>query len=141
VLQFVERLPTTIRDVILARFCMAFGRLQPAANQDLSATFRSILLMPGCEGRAYACARVVAVLELVLHEDSVCIQAALARELAETTGFRRFSSIDLGAPLPQKHWQHAREEFLALRRTSLSVDSLSRLLARSRSEPARFRAT
>ena len=128
-LRFVERLPTTIRDVILARFCVAFGRLQPTAHQDLPATFRSILMTPAGEGRIYSCAQAVAVLELVLHEGSACSQEALARALAETAGFQRFQDIDLHAPLAQRHWQNAREELLALRGTTLSVESLSRLLA------------
>ncbi|MBN1239680.1 MAG: hypothetical protein JXB36_14345 [Gammaproteobacteria bacterium] len=128
-LRFVERLPTTIRDVILARFCMAFGRLQPTDNQDLSATFRSILMTPAGEARAYACAQAVAVLELVLHEGSACSQEALARELAGTAGSRRFEGIVLDAPLAQRHWHNAREELLALRATSLGIDALCRLLA------------
>src|SRR5690606_40691056 len=40
---FIERLPTTIRDVILARCCKAFGRLQLTQYQDLFATFRAIV--------------------------------------------------------------------------------------------------
>ncbi|HEX7079851.1 MAG TPA: hypothetical protein VF329_02420 [Gammaproteobacteria bacterium] len=127
-LRFVERLPTTIRDIVLARCCTAFGRLQAVPNQDLFATFRAILTAPERENRAYVSAKMAAVLELALHEDSADAHAELARDLYEMTRSPRFENLDLDGPLPQKHWRAAREEFRVLRREFLTVEALHRMV-------------
>lgn len=126
-LHFIERLPTTIREVVLARCCQAFGRLQLRAHQDLFATFRAIVLVPDLELRAYACAKMAAVLELALHDEFAESHSTLAQEL-DTAAGRQVGSLDLQTPLAQKHWRVAREEFAALRRDGLAVDALSRML-------------
>src|SRR5690554_2298173 len=65
-LDFAEQPPTTVKDVILARCCLAFDRLQPHVQQDLFATFRAIVVSGEPEQTAYACAQMAAVLELIL---------------------------------------------------------------------------
>jgi len=127
-LNFIERLPTTIRDVILARCCKAFGRLQLTQYQDLFATFRAIVTPNNPEARAYACAMMTAVLELALHDELAVTHTALAAEL-ETAPGRQPGSYDLLTPIAQKHWQAAREEFFALRKEVLDTASLHLLLA------------
>jgi hypothetical protein len=125
-MRFVERLPTTIRDVILARCCMAFGRLQ-RPNQDLVGTFRSILTAPSGEARAYMCAKMVAVVELALHAD-VDSRDPHDDESADAATPHPFWNAALKAPLIQKHWRAARNEFLSLRKDMLSVDSFQAML-------------
>lgn len=125
-LYFIERLPTTIREIILARCCEAFDRLQLGKTQDLFATFRSIVSAPDLETRAYTCAKMVAVLELALHDETAATHTELAERL-EKAG-RHTGTVDLQTPLAQKHWQVAREEFFALRRDLLAVDALHQML-------------
>jgi hypothetical protein len=126
-LHFIERLPTTIREVVLARCCQAFGRLQLTQHQDLFATFRAIVMAAEPEARAYACARMIAVLELTLHDEFAETHSELAREL-EKAPCRPAGSFDLRTPLAQKHWQGAREEFFNLRKDALGTESLYRML-------------
>ena len=125
-LHFIERLPTTIREVVLARCCQAFHRLQLGQRQDLFATFRAIVLAQDLETRAYTCAQMIAVLELALHDELAAMHSELAERL-EQTG-RQPGSLDLQTPLAQKHWRVAREEFFALRRDVLAVDAVHRML-------------
>lgn len=127
-LNFIERLPTTIREVVLARCCKAFDRLQLSQNQDLFATFRSIVIArEDQEARAYACAKMIAALELALHDESAGTHTALASEL-ERSQCRQSGSYDLQTPLAQKHWRVAREEFFALRKDGLDAASLHSML-------------
>jgi hypothetical protein len=138
-LHFVDRLPTTIRDVILARCCMAFGRLDRRASQDLFATFRAILTGPGGAERVYMCAKMTAVVELALYEIEGGDHAA-AREALPEIASERFSDLDLTAPLVRKHWRAAREEFMALRSRLLDTGSLHAMLVHAsgrRDEAAR----
>lgn len=130
-LKFIEGLPPTVRDVILARCCMAFGRLDASPNQNLFGTFRSIL-MPEGQSQAYVCAKMAAVVELALYECDSGSGAALANELLERTGSHRFVSIDLQAWVAEKHWRAARDAFLELRREALHSESLSRMLVQAR---------
>lgn len=127
-LSFIERLPTTIREVVLARCCKAFGRLQLNQNQDLFATFRAIVMASDPEARAYACAMMSAVLELALHDEFAETHAALASQLETALGGHA-GSFDLQTPLAQKHWRVAREEFFALRKEALDTASLHLMLA------------
>src|SRR5690606_26519171 len=78
------------------------------------------------EQRAYTCAKMIAVLELALHDELAETHADLAERL-EQAG-RQTGSMDLRTPLAQKHWRVAREEFFALRREMLCVDSLHEML-------------
>lgn len=139
-LHFIERLPTTIRDIVLARCCKAFGRLQLIPNQDLFATFRAILREAEDEARAYSCAKMIAVVELALQDDGWRCEAAFDRDLCEATGARRFSTIDLQAPLAQKLWQAAQNEFTALRGGPLSIGSLQNMLGNESEERPHVRA-
>jgi hypothetical protein len=125
-LHFIERLPTTIREVVLARCCQAFNRLQLEQRQDLFATFRAIVVAHDPEMRAYTCAQMIAVLELVLQHEHAAAHSELAERL-ERAG-RPAGSLDLRTPLAQKHWQAAREEFFALRRDALAVDAVHRMI-------------
>lgn len=127
-LNFIERLPTTIREVVLARCCKAFGRLQLTQNQNLFATFKAIVRAQDPETRAYTCAKMIAVLELALHDECAGTHAALAAELEQASG-RVAGSYDLQTPLAQKHWRVAREEFFALRKDMLETASLHLMLA------------
>lgn len=127
-LNFMERLPTTIREVVLARCCKAFGRLQLTQNQDLFATFRAIVTASDPEARAYACAMMSAVVELALHDEFAETHAGLAAQLESAPGGHP-GSYDLQTPLAQKHWQVAREEFFALRKEVLDAASLHAMLA------------
>ena len=128
-LHFIERLPTTIREIILARCCQAFNRLQLDQVQDLFATFRAIVSPPELEAQAYALAKMIAVLELALHDEMAGTHSELAERL-EKAG-RLGGSLDLQTPLAQKHWQVAREEFFALRRDVLAVDALHQMLVQA----------
>lgn len=119
-LQFVERLPLTIREVILAHCCMAFGRLQ-TESQDVQATFSAILRRAEGVAPAYSCAKMAAVIELALEMEE------FDHDVCESTGSHRFD-IDMQAPLTRKHWQAARTEFQALRGGALSVRSLHTML-------------
>lgn len=127
-LHFIERLPTTVREIVLARCCKAFGRLQLVPKQDLFATFCAILRERNDEARVYTCAKMIAAVELALEDEGCRSEAAFDRELYDATGARRFSNIDLRAPLTQKLWQAARTEFLKLRSGPLSVRSLHEML-------------
>jgi hypothetical protein len=125
-LEFVEALPATVKDVILARCCMAFGRLQPVPRQNLSATFRAIVQAGGPPQAAYTCAQMIAVLELVLCSPEAPLPAAWH----EAGAAQRLHNIDMQSPLTQKHWDAAREEFSQMRVTLLHARSLQRLLFR-----------
>jgi hypothetical protein len=122
----MERLPTTIRDVVLARCCQAFNRLQLDKHQDLFATFRAIVSATDVEWRAYTCAKMIAVLELAFQDEVASTHSALALRLEESG--RQAGSLDLQTPLAQKHWRVAREEFFALRRDALALDALHQML-------------
>lgn len=128
-LNFIERLPTTIREIVLARCCQAFNRLQLDQAQDLFATFRAIVSAPNPEARAYACAKMISVLELALHDECAATHSELAQRL-ERAG-RPTGSSDLQTPLAQKHWRVAREEFFALRREVLGVDALHQMIVQA----------
>jgi hypothetical protein len=123
---YIEHLPTTIRDVVLARCCQSFNRLQLDQHQDLFATFRAIVSAPDVECRAYTCARMIGVLELAFQDEFASTHADLALRL-EQSG-RLAGSLDLQTPIAQKHWGVAREEFFALRRDVLAVDALHQML-------------
>ncbi len=125
-LHFIERLPTTIREIVLARCCQAFNRLQLGQHQDLFATFRAIVSAPDLETRAYTCAKMISVLELALHDEFAATHSDLAKRLEEAG--RHSGSVDLQTPLVQKHWRVAREEFMALRRDVLGVDAIHQML-------------
>jgi hypothetical protein len=127
-LHFVERLPTTVRDIVLARCCLAYGRWHPTQKQDLFATFRAILQAPEGEMRAYMCAKITAVIELALHDEYPASHATLARELLGPRAHGQLGTVDLESPLTQKHWRAAKEEFLGLRRDGLNVESIHRML-------------
>lgn len=135
-LSFVEGLPTTIRDVILGRCCMAFGRLDRLPNQNLFATFRAIL-MPEGQRHPYLCAKMAAVVELALYECESSSGAALADELLERTGAPRFVRIDLHARVAEKHARIARDAFMDLRRDVLHTEALSRMLVQVRDRQER----
>lgn len=124
-LRFVEALPTTIRDIVLARCCLAFGRLQHPGEQDLLATFRAILTAPELEARAYTCAKMGAVVELALS-----VGPSDGRQAAERDRMRR-PDMNLKSALALKHWYAATEEFQALRRDALGTEALRRLLIAS----------
>jgi hypothetical protein len=127
-LHFIERLPTTIRDIILARCCMAFERLHFTPNQDLFRTFRAILMAPQGKARVYTCAKMAAVVELALYEYGEGDQESIASELLEATGSHRFKNNGLEAPLAQRHWQAACEDFHSLRQGALGAKSLHKML-------------
>jgi hypothetical protein len=127
-LHFIDRLPTTIRDVILARCCMAFERLDFTRNQDLSGTFRAILVAPRGKVAVYRCAKMAAVVELALYEYGEADTNSIVSELHATTGSHRFDENSLKAPLAQRHWQAAYDEFLSLRGGALSTRSLYTML-------------
>jgi hypothetical protein len=134
-LDFVGRLPAAMRDLVLARCCMAFDRLHLTPKQDLLATFRAILMTPDGDARAYMCAKMSAVVELALREDGEAVQAAIARASFETAGPDRCDGISLQAPLTQKDWDTARDEFLALRAHALSIKSLHHMLTQASRPP------
>jgi hypothetical protein len=125
-LDFVDELPATVKDLILARCCMAFGRLQPVPRQDLSATFRAIVRAGDAVQAAYTCAQMVAVLELVLCSPDAPLPAAWH----EAAAAQRLYNIDMQSPLTRKHWEAAHEGFSRLRATLLHSQSLRRMLLR-----------
>lgn len=131
-LDFVEQLPTTVKDVILARCCMAFDRLQPDPQQDLFGTFRAILVRGDAEEAAYACAQMTAVLELTLCSPEV----RLPKEWYEAAVAERLDDVDLESPLPQKHWSAAQDDFARLRSTRLHPQSLRLMLIRASAREA-----
>jgi len=124
-LDFVEQLPTTVKDVVLARCCMAFDRLQPDPQQDLSATFRAIIVSGDDGQTAYTCAQMAAVLELILCSP----EARLPRGGCEAATGQRLGGT-WGSPLAQKHWSAAQDDFARLRTTALHPQSLRMMLIR-----------
>jgi len=134
---FVERLPTTVKDVILARCCMAFGRLQPMPQQDLFATFRAILKGRNAGQAAYTCAQMIAVLELILCSP----EAPLPAEWHEAAAAQRLDNINMQSPLTQKHWKAAQDDFIQLRETILHAQSLRVMLMRELAPVGRDRRT
>src|SRR5690606_18705690 len=98
-LDFAEQLPTSIKDVILARCCLAFDRLQPHVQQDLFATFRAIVVSGNPAQAAYACAQMAAVLELTLCSP----ESHLPPEWYEAASRHRLVAVDLDSALAQKH--------------------------------------
>jgi hypothetical protein len=123
-LDFAEQLPTTVKQVILARCCMAFGRLQPDVQQDLFATFRAIVVSAEAGQAAYVCAQMAAVLELTLCSP----EAPLPREWYRAAADQRLDRIDLDSALAQKHWRAAQDEFARLRNTLLHPQSLRMMM-------------
>jgi hypothetical protein len=123
-LRFVERLPTTIRDVVLARCCIAFDRLQASSPQDLFATFRAILLASDRAPLAYTCAKMISVVELAL----AVPDAPFQRDWHAAIQTQRIDAVDWDGPLTRRHWRAAREEFMRLRATVLDVRALSDML-------------
>jgi hypothetical protein len=71
---------------------------------------------------------MAAVVELALQDEDAGSHATLAEGLSGTARSRLFGNVDLKAPLTQKHWQAARDEFLGLRRDALNVESLHGML-------------
>ncbi len=72
------------------------------------------------------CAKMIAVLELALHDETAETHTGLAQRLMQSG--RHNTNIDLQTPLAQKHWRGARDEFFALRRDGLGAESLKSML-------------
>lgn len=125
-IDYVEGLPTTIKDVVLARCCMAFDKLEFGHDENLLALFTSIIQPAGRAspiGIIYECAKMIGVISLALETGTLDYEA-FYRHLHEQTGGQMFNEMSLRAPLADKHWQAAREQFQSLLEGPLSPPSL-----------------
>jgi hypothetical protein len=115
---FAANLPTTIRDLILARCCIGFGRLEGRPNQDLLAAFDEIMDEVKGHELAYRCAMMAGAMELALQNEGPDPES-FNREMYEQLGNPMFKAKELQAPLDKRHWAQAVEEYDVLRSAGL----------------------
>ncbi|MCW5703874.1 MAG: hypothetical protein KIT82_14985 [Bradyrhizobium sp.] len=122
-LQFAAELPITIKNVVLPRCCSGLGLLEGRPGQDFFETLRSTLKCERHRERPWKVAILCGVMELALeHEEGD--QAWLSELAAKYPEDETFAHMALQAPLKDKHWQLAREEFAQLRAGILSSQAL-----------------
>lgn len=121
--EFGLGLPTTMRDVVLARCCMGFGLLEGKANQDIPGDFAKALSGIDTIEAGYRCAAWCGVMELALF-DEPNENGWIDKLAAEHPGNDTFTRMALQQPLKRKHWQDAAAQFHDLRQGVLSPEAL-----------------
>ena len=119
---FLERLPITIKEVVLARTCMAFGKLGLEPEQDLMATLRTVAGHSPTDLPFRISALCGAVELALIHEQND--EDIYKRLSAEHPESELFAKMALQAPLKDKHWQSSVESFALLRSGPLSAPAL-----------------
>ena len=122
-IQFAAGLPITIRNVVLPRCAIAVDLLEGRPGQDFLETFKSVLNCKRPTERPYKVALLCGVMEFAL-EHEAGDQAWLEKLAAEHPENDYFARMALQAPLKDKHWQIAREQFAELRSGILSSPAL-----------------
>jgi hypothetical protein len=122
-IRFAAGLPITVQSVVLARCCIGLGLLEARPGQDHLATLRSALGADTQIVRPYKVALLSGIMELALeHEEGdPAYLSKLAKDHPDVDSFERMA---LQAPLKDKHWQIAREQFAELRAGILSSQAL-----------------
>lgn len=122
-IEFAAQLPITIKDVVLPCCCMAFDKLSGTRGQDYFETFCSLLASDQHVVRPYKVAVLCGAMELALEREAGA-DSYLEKLAKEHPGETTFARMALQAPLKDKHWQQAREQFADLRSAVLSSQAL-----------------
>lgn len=120
---FVDGLPDTIRDIIIPQACIAYGRFEARPGFDYRAAFAELLRTRDDSWRMFDVARMVGVIETLLIIDP--LHRTLHEKLAaEHQDVEFFAVSALQAPLKEKHYERARDDFHLLREGPLSPSAL-----------------
>lgn len=124
-LDFLGKLPATIKDSVLFQCCfgMQIFDLTALVGGDYLTELRKLLNEYDDASRAYKCAQLIGVVELVLEPDVTDLEK-LNQELYEETGGEAFRNIAMRQPLSKRHSELARKEFQELRQVALSAQAL-----------------
>jgi len=125
IVHFLGQLPVTIKSSVLHQCWFGMGNddLVSLMQDDIVGELRAMLDKQEGSSAAYACARLIGVLELVLEPNENDLEK-LNSELYDETGVEIFRSVAMRWPLNRRHWQAAREEFYKLRQDALSTAAL-----------------
>jgi hypothetical protein len=126
--EFLDGLPTTIRDLVIGRCCLALRLLKARPLFDAPPLDR--LLWRHLESqepvyRASDLAHVIGTIEIVLEPDLID-RETLYRGLDDQDPSPDFNLSALESPLRSRHFASARERFRELRTGDLSPSSLRR---------------
>ncbi|BAV45284.1 Peptidase M23B [Mesorhizobium loti] len=123
-IEFLDGLPVTIRDGVLFRCCFGLeaGDFAELGTID-NLTILKVFLDEHPRHRGYRCAQLIGVLEIVLVPPKG--NEELNQKIYEETGHEAFRDAAIRAPLNERHFELARQQFAELRRTSLSPEVLS----------------
>ena len=120
--EFARKLPDTIKEAVLVRCIGPFGLFRLDPDQDLYATFCSILDDAEHRYLAAECAKLIGVMELALQHSRG--DEKFYGELAEQTGSPIAKGLAMRAPLRDRHFEGALAKFSRMRSTVLSPRSL-----------------
>lgn len=118
ILDFLAKLPPMVKDSVLAGCILAFDLVRFDPFQDKLGDLRSLINDYDVRERHYACAMLIAVVELCLEDTGV--KAKFYQELWEQHGIEVARDIALREPLRERQYQNAREAFRELRENSLT---------------------
>ena len=122
---FVHGLPTTIREVIHAQCCIAFDHFEAKPGFDFSSAFDELIdqSKKGRETwRALQVAKMLGVIDVLLVPDPLFRE--VHEKLAEEHDEPFFAEMALRAPLRERHFERARQEYLELRDGPLAPETL-----------------
>lgn len=124
-LDFLAKLPATIKDSVLFGVCfgMQIFDLASLHQGDYIGALRNLLDEYDDASRAYKCAQIIGVVELVLEPDEADLEK-LNRELYEETGAKLFCDAAMREPLSRRHSEIAYKEFHELRQAALNAQAL-----------------
>ena len=125
---FADRLPTTIREVVLFRCCLGLEPLTIDDRRDYREQFASFLEKATMPSKVFRCAMMIGAMEFALREEEV------SNKLWREHGNEVLRDVALRAPLRARHWKKAQEEFRKLRKGPLGNDALHKWQMRLLSE-------
>jgi hypothetical protein len=121
-LDFLAKLPSTIRDSVLAGCLIAFDLVRLDPDRDALTDLREALKEGSATGRPYQCAMLMGAVELCLEQ--LKGDAEYYQELWAEHGIESFRDMALRAPLRDRHYEGSREAFRKLREDALSPRTL-----------------
>jgi|SRR5208282_2485118 len=124
-LDFLAKLPITIKEAVLFQSCfgMQIFDLMVLGERDYLNELRKLLNDYDDASRAFKCAQLIGVVELVLEPDVTDLEQ-LNQELYDETGVEEFRDAAMRQPLSKRHYEIARKEFYELRQAALNAQAL-----------------
>jgi hypothetical protein len=120
IISFLENLPIAIRDNVVSRCCIAFGRLKIDDNLEQRITvLKSVRNAPDPLVKGYECAKMIGAIELALEDDGD--MSELYEEFYRDHDAIEFLESSLREPLVARYFANSRKSFQTLREGHLSA--------------------